>query len=364
MIWTDELIAAIDEKSMRSGLARFIAAGETSAALRQKAAEAAMKRVEADAELCRVRDALVAYTEAGAKLRQQVQEGQIAGSLARRQMAEHWDSIDTAETRRLVKPLLRDFELQTAATRRERAAAFLGDETGEADHQAYFGWFGEVMVASAPPAPQPAAADESVGTIRQALDPAPPPLRQCVTRFDLTPREHTTASGLAILEMSARADPPPGGRQVTWASAVTVLAGGGGTQAITAVGKQATWGKGYSSLDLTATIDYRCGLFALGFGPNGGTASAEVFVEVFVDNGPTVRQGRMLGVVVAPVFWGASANLVGQAQVSVRVALPPGGGRASLYAGAVCSAAAGGVLSAAGDAFLSCNVSELCFSLS
>jgi hypothetical protein len=362
--WNDDILRAHDEQAMRERLASFIAAGESSAALRRKAAEAAMKRLQSG-ELKPIYDQLLAYGNEYASLVQELSAGQVSAPAARRQLRKHWTALDRLENRQWLRTVFDEYERNQETTSLERLQALLGKELADRAGTTRRDWFGEYMHTPDPEPQQPGSADGGdVGTVRQGLDGVPsPPYTDCASAFDLSPRTAQSHDGPGVSIITATAG--PGGNFFTHSGAFLMVLGGVGVQTQAAVGRSLTWGSGYSTLTVRATIDFSLNLYGHMVGVGLSTCSSELFVEVLVDNGASVRSAMHLGALTAPVAWGAEWKRRDQVVLTARATLPPGGGRARLYAGAVSSAATGGAaFSAACWALNSGTVRSICADLS
>jgi hypothetical protein len=357
----DEHLVYNDEEALRQRLATFVAAGETTAALRRKAADAAMKRLASD-DLKATLKLLNSFGDEYASLNRDIASGDVSARAARRKLSKHWAKLDRPEIRDQLRPVFDVFERAQGSTSQERIVALFGKEATQLPWTVRHDWFGEFFYEpeSEPAAPQDE--EEPLGTIQQALGE---PYTDCSSTFDLPPRTAEAADGPGVSTLFTSANPSPGGGFGTFSGAVLIVAGGVGVQSQAAVGRSLRWQSGYSQLRVQATIDYTNSLFGYMLGAGISICSAELFVEAFVDNGPTVRVARPLGALVAPVAWGADRRRTDQAVIDAIVTLPPGAGSARLYAGAVSSAATGGVaISAACTASTSGTVRSICAILS
>jgi hypothetical protein len=366
MQWNEDLLRLQDEKALRERLAQVIAAGETLAALRRKAAEAALRRLETDA-LQAVRADLLTYGQQYARLSEDLAGGGITAGAMRRLLHEHWVKLDRPEVQDALRPMFQDLQREQDGSALDRVQALFGKDALRTPWEVRHAWFGEYVYTlvrdpgTRKPNPRP---DEETGRVQQGLDGTPaPPITDCSSSFDLPGRTVQTADGpgFSIINVSAG----PGGNFSTFSGAVLAVLGGVGVQTQAAVGRSLSLPKGYSKLTLRATIDYRCLLYGHLLGLGVSTASAELFVQILVDNGPSERVALPLGALVAPVAWGAEWRQSDQVVLSASVTLPPNATRARLYAGAVSSAATGGLaLTAACNASTSGTVLSLCADLS
>ena len=176
--------------------------------------------------------------------------------------------------------------------------------------------------------------------------PAPTPINDCRSAPFARGSKLTANTGVALFSSFAAEFRRLG--QVS-ASALTqmILLGGGGSYAEATIGRDSSWPSGYSSLTITADIDYSLYLLAISIGISGAGTGADLILDIELNGNAPFRITRPLGAIVAPIFWWADYIAQASQSISTVLSIPSTAGTVRISAGIRTHSAAGGLVSTA-----------------
>lgn len=262
---------------------------------------------------------------------------------------QHWRrEVEPVLTRLLTGPegrvartLFREGDLGRSGWEQEFYARLAGRDPGDVRYNVSFDAFGAHSFSETQePVPAPAASEEEVGTIRQALLPPLDIVRG--PRYDFVAVSKAD-SALAINNSATGATLNGSGGASAMSQAYIVM--GGGAQALSMIGASFTLPKGYERLTCSATLDVNYDAFSIA-GLAGSTASANVVLRAELSDGTWSGLTQMLTAIPSPFFVWRSArdNLVDMQLDIANIDVSSIEGEVRVFAGVEVFSAASGIV--------------------
>ncbi len=199
-----------------------------------------------------------------------------------------------------------------------------------------------VDTADTPAAPPPAT--EDVGTVRQALDDKPPVRSLCLSAPYQNSSSSSSRDGVAVITNRGGVDTQSGSGFIDTMSFAPVLAGGGGSVAMT-IGRSVAWPKGYEALTVSVAFTFNASMIALAV-LGGATTSLELVVLVAFSDGRQELQTSFIGAATAPLLFGCKSDVpqTTRTLINPNLALDGTSGNAIILAGLRGYSAAVGIV--------------------